>query len=85
MVRHVRAYTRARQALLNLRAEDEVMDMYRPILAKDLSLSGDVVEEHRLGQRRDGLAWFWHIGMANEDQSNEWMDECELFGCIVPL
>lgn len=68
---------RARQALLNLEAEKQVMDVYRPILSEDLSLSGDVVEEHRMGQRKDGLAWFWHMGMPNEDQSNEWMDECK--------
>ena len=62
---------------MNLKAGDEVMDMYRPIQSEDLSLSGDVVEEHRLGQRKDGLAWFWRMGMPTEDQSNEWMNECE--------
>ena len=42
-----------------LEASNEVMDKYRPICPQDLALSGDVVEEQRLGQRNDTLAWFW--------------------------
>jgi len=53
------------------------MEKYRPIHPQDLALSGDVVEEQRLGQRNDTLAWFWRIGTMNDEQGNEWMDECE--------
>jgi len=75
--RHIRTYQRARKALEYLEASNEVMDKYRPILPQDLSLSGDVVEEQRLGQRNDTLAWFWHIGLTNDEERNEWMDECK--------
>jgi len=78
IARHMRAYQRARRALEYLEAGNEVMDKYRPIRPQDLALSGDVVEEQRLGQRNDTLAWFWRIGTTNDDQGNEWMDECEL-------
>ena len=61
-----------------LEAGNEVMDKYRPIHPQDLALSGDVVEEQRLGQRNDTLAWFWCIGTMNDEQGNEWIDECEL-------
>jgi len=60
-----------------LKPGNEVMDKYRPILPQDLALSGDVVEEQRLGQRNDTLAWFWHIGLNNDEERNEWMDECK--------
>ena len=50
--RHVRAYKRARQALECFKAPNEVMDTYRPILPEYLNVSGDVVEENRLGQER---------------------------------
>ena len=53
------------------------MVKYRAILPEDLCLSGDVVEEQRLGQRNDTLAWFWCIGTTHEEQGNQWMDECE--------
>jgi len=77
IARHIRAYQRARKALEYLEAGNEVMDKYRPIHPQDLALSGDVVEEQRLGQRNDTLAWFWCIGTMNDEQGNEWMDECE--------
>jgi len=77
IARHVRAYQRARKALEYLEAGNEVMDKYRPIHPQDLALSGDVVEDQRLGQRNDTLAWFWCIGTMNDEQGNEWMDECE--------
>jgi len=75
--RHIRTYQRARKALEYLEASNEVMEKYRPILPQDLALSGDVVEEQRLGQRNDTLAWFWHIGLTNDEERNEWMDECK--------
>jgi len=77
ITRHIRAYQRARRALEYVDAGNKVMDKYRPIHPQDLALSGDVVEEQRLGQRNDTLAWFWCIGSINQEQGNEWMDECE--------
>ena len=47
--------------------------MYKPILPEDLNLSGDVAEEHRLGQRNEVLAWFWHIEALIESREiNGW-------------
>ena len=60
-----------------LEASNEVMDNYRPIGPEDLALSGDVVEEKRLGQRNDTLTWFLHIGTPNDEQGDVWMDEYE--------
>ena len=57
--------------------------MYKPILANDLTISGDVVEEQRLGQRNDVLAWFWHIGAPQGNQGDDWMEECENSSRIV--
>lgn len=80
---HVRVYKRARQALERLKAPKEVMDMYRPILPEDLNVSGDVAEEHRLGQRNEVLAWFWRIQAPSGDQGDQWMEECESSSMIA--
>ena len=77
IARHMSAYQRARRALEYLEAGNEVMEKYRPIHPQELALSSDVVEEQRLGQRKDALASFWCIGTTNDEQGNEWMDECE--------
>src|SRR6266481_2309902 len=71
-------------ALQRLNAPNKVMEIYKPILLKDLTLSGDVVEENRLGQRSDVLAWFWHIGAPNGGQRDEWMEECESSSTNAP-
>src|SRR6266481_536980 len=71
-------------ALQCLNAPNKVMEIYKPILLKDLTLSGDVVEENRLGQRSNVLAWFWHIGAPNGDQRDEWMEECESSSTNAP-
>jgi len=68
-----------------LKLATEVMDSIGPIHPQDIALSGDVVEEQRLGQRNDTLAWFWCIGTMNDEQGNEWMDELsdESGSCLV--
>ena len=55
ITRHIRAYQRARRALEYLEAGNKVMK-YRPIHPQDMALSGDVVEEQRLGR---GMI-LWH-------------------------
>jgi hypothetical protein len=73
--RHVRSYHRAHQALINL---DANKDQFLPIFEEDLRLSGDVLEENRIGQKSDTLAWFWRIGGGVEkEQQSEWMQECK--------
>jgi len=73
--RHVRSYCRAHQALINLDADK---DQFLPIFEEDLRLSGDVLEENRIGQKSDTLAWFWRIGGGGEkEQQSEWMQECK--------
>jgi len=86
IARHMRAYQRVRQALEYLEAGNEVMDKYRPIHPQDLALSGDVVEEQRLGQRNDTLALFWHIGqpMMSREMSG-WMSVSDEAGSPLVL
>jgi len=62
------------------------MDKYRPICPQDLALSGDVVEEQRLGQSNDTLAWFWHIGTTNDEQGmSGWMSVSDEAGSPLVL
>jgi hypothetical protein len=69
-----RTYKTARTALVQLRAGKNIMDRFQEITKKDLKMSGDIIEENRIGQRNDKMAWFWRIDGKKED--NEWMKEC---------
>lgn len=75
--KHVRGYHRARAAMERLGAGEELLSHYRRIERKDLSTSGDITDENRLGQRNDRLAWFWSV-RTPADESNPWMNECML-------
>jgi hypothetical protein len=73
--KHVRTYRRAYRALQNLEAD---LTDYDEINEKDLSLSGDIMEESRIGQKSDQLPWFWRLGqMGSKEQESDWMQECE--------
>jgi hypothetical protein len=71
-----RSYRQARQAMIRLGANAEILAQYQVIKKEDLKLSGDVVEENRIGQRNEKLAWFWKLGVQECDDDN-WMQECE--------
>ena len=75
--KYVQGYHRARNAMVRLDAGSELLDKYLVIQCKDLSLSGDITDENRLGQRNDKLAWFWNVG-RDSSANNAWMTECKL-------
>jgi hypothetical protein len=77
IMKDVSLYHRAREALVGLQAEENVLRKYRPILSEDLKMSGDVVEENRVGQRNDSLAWFWRLDGAGQRPGDDWMQECK--------
>jgi hypothetical protein len=79
VMKHVRTYRRAQNALRQLDANQEILDKYKDIQKTDLKVNTDMVEENRFGQRSDTLAWFWRMGPQSQSDSDgdEWMRECE--------
>jgi hypothetical protein len=75
--KHVRAYRRAHKALDRLGADSATLVQYQELQSKHLSLSADITEENRVGQRSDVLPWFWRLHGQNTDQHNTWMNECK--------
>lgn len=75
--KHARAYNRTRQAMVNLGVDDDSLKFYQKITTRDLGVSGDIVEENRLGQRSETLAWFWRLGHGHSSNDNVWMNECK--------
>lgn len=77
--REVAIYHRARAALMGLEAGEDILNRYKPIKTEDLKMSGDIVEENRIGQRNDALAWFWRLDGAGQNPDDDWMQECKCF------
>lgn len=76
--KNLRAYNRGRNAVIRLDAANHLLERYKAIRKEDLTMSGDITEENRIGQRNENLAWFWRIGgdgMEGEDSPR--MKECK--------
>lgn len=70
-----RNYNHAHDAVLRLGASEVILQKYQEIKAEDLKVSGDNVEENRIGQRNDKISWLWRFGRGVKE--NDWIDECE--------
>jgi hypothetical protein len=73
--KHSRSYRLAYQAMLKLDASDNVLEKFQPLTSEDLKVSTDLVEENRMGQRSDVLAWIWKQGVGKSDLRDKWMEE----------
>lgn len=76
--KHVARYRTARNALIGLRAPSNILAQYEQITKDHLKMPGDIIEENRIGQRNDSLAWFWRLDGKGLDDQRGWMKECEL-------
>ncbi|PPR03993.1 hypothetical protein CVT26_001037, partial [Gymnopilus dilepis] len=58
-----RFYTACRQAMVNLGiAQDELVNIYRPIVDDDVQTSTAVIEPNMPGLSRKQLSWIWTVG-----------------------
>ena len=77
--KYLRAYNRTREALSRLNPEHIMLQKFKAIRKDDLKMSGDIVEENRIGQRNDTLSWIWRIegDMEVDDEGCPRMEECK--------
>jgi hypothetical protein len=76
----VRSYHRAREALSQLQASEDILQRYQLIKPEELGVPKDITEENRFGQSSDVLPWFWHIG---DRISAPWNKECEFHFTMI--
>jgi hypothetical protein len=85
IMKHVRRYKRARRALEKLGVAHGVLEKYQDIKKEDLNMSGDILEENRVGQKNATLAWFWWLGPQGDSVGKDWMEECEYRVGVVKI
>jgi hypothetical protein len=74
--KHVRVYSQARRALVNLNAPEDVLARFQVLRREHLKISTAVVDV-RLPHRSDAaLAWFWNLDISGDTESLSWMAEC---------
>ena len=70
------AYRAARDAIREL-GEAADLERFQEITKLDLKMSGDIVEENRVGQRNSVLPWFWRLDREAKEDCGEYQKECK--------
>lgn len=69
-------YRAARDAIEEL-GEATDLERFQKITKSDLKMSGDIVEENRVGQRSSILPWFWRLDRKAKGYCGDYEKECE--------
>ncbi|TEB23553.1 hypothetical protein FA13DRAFT_1639866, partial [Coprinellus micaceus] len=74
---HVRRYKECRKALVQLRADDEILRRFQVLSEKEghLRTVTAIAEPNARGQMSEKAAWFWGMDMADEANGNPYMGE----------
>jgi len=73
-------YRTARQAIGELGGAAD-LERFQEINKSDLKMSGDVIEENRVGQRSSVLPWFWRLDRKAKEYCGDYEKECEYSNC----
>ena len=69
-------YKAARDVIGEL-GEAADLERFQKITKSDLKMSGDIVEENRVGQRSSVLPWFWRLDRRAKENCGEHEKECK--------
>ena len=70
------AYRTARKAIGEL-GDITDLERFQEISRADLKMSGDIVEENRVGQRSSILPWFWRLDRKAKSNCGDYEKECK--------
>ena len=72
----VAIYRRARHAIGEL-GDGTGLKRFQEIKRSDLKMSGDIVEENRVGQKSSVLPWFWRLDRKVKGNHSSYEKECK--------
>lgn len=75
---HVKHYKNARNALIGLQADKDILERFKDISKKQghLNTVTAVAEPNARGQSSGQTAWFWGMDVAGDSSSNAYMNDC---------
>jgi len=71
-------YKSARHAIGELGGAAD-LERFKEIQKSDLKMSGDVVEENRVGQRSSILSWIWRLDRKDKGYCGDYEKECKYY------
>ncbi|KAF8256694.1 hypothetical protein EI94DRAFT_1640222 [Lactarius quietus] len=76
---HAQVYTRARQAMVDLSASDNLLEWYKVLKHQHLSVKTSVIAPEVRGHQNTSLPWFWTMDVQRDTDVGEWMEDCTCF------
>ena len=73
---HAWVYNHARQSLVDLGAEDILLDWYKVLERQDLRIDTTIIAPSVRGQQNKSLPWFWSIDVRRDADVGLWMNDC---------
>jgi len=73
---HARVYMHARKAIVNLRADSDLLCQYKVLTRQDLSVKTSVISADVRGQWNKSLPWFWTLDVRRDADIGAWMEDC---------
>lgn len=70
-------YSHARQAMIRLGADAELLGRYQVLKRSELKVSTVIATPNTAGQRNAHLAWFWTMDIQRDTENDNWMEECK--------
>jgi hypothetical protein len=74
--RYARIYNSARQAMIRLGADAQLLGRYQVLKRSELKVSTVIATPNGAGQRNSHLAWFWTMDVQRDTDNDDWMEEC---------
>jgi hypothetical protein len=82
---HAQVYTRAQQAIVDLEAATNLLDRYKVLRHKDLSVKTAVISPQEQEQQNRSLPWFWTLDVQQDSDVRERMEDCMCFPAHTTL
>ena len=77
---HARVYTHARRSMLDLGADNSLLDRYKVLKPQDLKIDTTIIAPDVCGQLNKLLPWFWSMDVQRDANVGAWMNDCK---CIL--
>jgi len=77
---HARVYTHVWRSMLDLGADNSLLDQYKVLKPQDLKIDTTIIAPDVCGQQNKLLPWFWSMDVWRDADVRAWMNDCK---CIL--
>ena len=73
---HAQVYALARDAMIKLGADANILNRYQILKREHLKAKTFLIDPSMPGTKNAELAWFWHMDISKDTTQSNWMEDC---------